>query len=471
MFCFEVRLFNFKKNSVFLGTLILSFSGLLCRGIGFFYRLFISHAFGEEAMGIFQLTAPVLMLAFSLTCAGMQTAISRYTASCSANNNRTLAAKYMFSGCLISLTLSLLYSVIVYSQAENISIFILQEKRCAPLLRICALSFPFSALHSCFNGYFYGLKNTKIPSITQITEQLIRVSCVFLLYHYFLSQNKTPTIALTCIGMLTGECMSFIISFLAYIFQSQSGTTLDNFFHFSNPHQGIPHSLRNFSSSKNTATPGFLTITGHLLCLSFPLTLNRVIVNLLLSYEAISIPSRLKDYGYSTPTALSIYGVLTGMALSLVMFPSTFTNSASVLLLPSISEAASKDNFSQIKKTIRQSIFFSCTLGFSCTFVFFIGGNFMGNLLFHSSLAGTFIRQLSFLCPFLYLHTTLSSILNGLKKTGTTLFINITALLIRLFFTVFFISRYGIAAYLWGLLLSELFSSFYCLYSLRKYFL
>lgn len=466
---------NFKKNPVFLGTLILSFSGLICRGIGFFYRLFISHAFGEEAMGIFQLTAPVLMLAFSLTCAGMQTAISRYTASCLANNNRPLARKYMFSGCIISLTLSLLYSFVIYFHAENISISILQEKRCAPLLRICALAFPFSALHSCFNGYFYGLKNTKIPSITQITEQFVRVGSVYILYYYFLSQNQTPTIAFTCVGMLLGEFVSFVISFLSYIFQHQDRTTLDKQF----PIPGQRRKIFSFSnyvpsgffSFKRSNIPVFFTVSGHLLSLAFPLTLNRVIVNLLLSYEAISIPSCLKDYGYSTQTALSIYGVLTGMAFSLVMFPSTFTNSASVLLLPSVSEAASKDNFFQIKKTIKQSIFFSCSLGFTCTFLFFTSGKFMGNLLFHSSLAGTFIQQLSFLCPFLYLHTTLSSILNGLKKTNTTLFINISALLIRLFFTLFFISHYGIAGYLWGLLLSELFSSFYCLYALKKYFL
>ena len=155
---------NFKKNPLICGTLLLSFSGLICRGIGFFYRLFISQAFGEEAMGIFQLTSPILMLAYSLTCSGIQSALSRHTASCVGIKNETLAKKYLFTGCFLSLCLSLLYSIIVYGQAENISIFILKESRCAPLLRICSLSFPFAAVHSCFNGYYYGKKNTQIPS-------------------------------------------------------------------------------------------------------------------------------------------------------------------------------------------------------------------------------------------------------------------------------------------------------------------
>lgn len=438
---------NFKKYPVIYGTILLSFSGLLCRGIGFFYRLFISQAFGEEAMGIFQLTSPVLMLAFSLTCAGNQTAISRYTASCMGIKNESLAKKFLLTGCMLSFSLSTLYSIIIYGQAENISIHLLQEERCAPLLRICALSFPFSALHSCFNGYFYGKKDTKIPSFTQITEQVIRVGSVFFLYHFFLQQNKVPTIALTCVGMVLGETASFLISFLYYLTVCTRRLPL--------------------KQSQNTPD-SFLHVIGQLLSLSLPLTFNRVIVNLLQSYEAISIPQCLREFGYSDKAALSIYGVLTGMALSLVLFPSTFANSVSVLLLPTVSEASSGKNYDQIRNTIRKSIFFSLFLGFGCTLFFLIFGNFCGIFLFDSSLAGTFICQLSFLCPFLYLHITLASILNGLKRTKTTLFINIFALLLRLFFIIYFIPLYGIRGYLWGLLLSELVSSFCCILALRK---
>lgn len=127
-----------QKNPIIYGTLLLSFSGLICRGIGFFYRLFISQAFGEEAMGIFQLTSPVLMLAFSLTCAGTQTAISRYTAACFGMKNESRANTFLFAGCAMSFSIALLYSIVVFNQAENISIYFLQEKRCASLLKICA---------------------------------------------------------------------------------------------------------------------------------------------------------------------------------------------------------------------------------------------------------------------------------------------------------------------------------------------
>ena len=461
-------MFNSKKNPIVYGTILLSCSGLICRGMGFFYRLFISQAFGEEAMGIFQLTSPVLMLAFSLTCAGTQTAISRYTAACFGIKNEIRAKNFLLTGCFLSLSLSLLYSIIIYGQAENISIFLLREKRCAPLLKICAFAFPFSALHSCFNGYFYGKKETKIPSLTQILEQLIRIGSVLFLYSFSLQQNKTPTIALTCIGMLLGETASFLISFFYYLVSS----TKKNY-NFTNLASSIQTSSGMNSAIINTKTgkDNFFSLCGQLLSLSIPLTFSRVIVNLLQSYEAISIPAQLKEYGYSTQTALSIYGVLTGMALSLVLFPSTFANSVSVLLLPTISEASSSRNYKRIKDTIQKSISFSLLLGFICTLFFFFSADILGVFLFDSQLASTFIRQLCFLCPFLYLHITLSSILNGLKKTKTTLFINTFSLLLRLFFIIYLIPLYGIKGYLWGLLLSEVISYLFCIFVLRKYFL
>ena len=461
-----------KKNPLIYGTILLSFSGLICRGIGFFYRLFISQSFGEEAMGIFQLISPALMLAFSLTCAGIQTAISNYTASCIGLKNDSFARKFLFTGCVLSLSLSILYSIFIFCQAENISIYFFQEERCAPLLRICAFSFPFSALHSCFNGYFYGKKETLIPSFTQITEQLVRVGIVFFLYHYFLRQNKLPGIAITCVGMVFGEAISFFISFLYYlIICSPKSTkalldkTQNNPLKSPSIFSKDPHIFHRKNVSCNTT----LSVLKQLLALSLPLTFNRVIVNLLQSYEAVSLPAALRKYGYSAESALSLYGVLTGMALSLILFPSTFVHSVSVLLLPSVSEASSAKNNSIIKNTIKKSIFFSLILGFGCTLVFFISGNFCGNFLFDSSLSGTFIRQLSFLCPFLYIHITLTSILNGLKKTKTTLFINIFSLLLRLFFILYFVPLFGMKGYLWGLLLSELLSSLFSIASLKKY--
>ena len=451
-------MFNSKKNPIIYGTLILSFSGLFCRGIGFFYHLFISRTFGEEAMGIFQLTSPILMLAFSLTGAGMQTAISKYTASLVAKSKTETANFYLFYGCLISFILSTLYSLLIFYNSETIAIHILGEKKCALLLRICSFSFPLSSLHCCFNGYFYGRKNTKVPSFTQIVEQIVRIGSVLLIYSLYRMHNMTPTIAITCLGMLLGEATALFLSAMFYLHKFRSSLS--------------PMPLPLLTNKKNNFFFSW-EIPGQLLSYSIPLTLNRVFVNLLQSYEAISLPSALKNYGYSSKAALSIYGVLTGMALSFVMFPSTFTNSVSVLLLPTVSEAESQSNENtqnkKLTRIIHRTILFSLALGVLCTLFFYFFGNYCGEILFQSTLAGRFIKILSFLCPFLYLKLTLCSVLNGLKKTKETLWINLFSISLRLTSILFVVPNIGIYGYLYGLLLSDFLASLSCFYFLRKW--
>ena len=54
-----------------------------------------------------------------------------------------------------------------------------------------------------------------------------------------------------------------------------------------------------------------------------------------------------------------------------------------------------------------------------------------------------------------YLSTTLHSILNGLGKTTSTFFLNVTGLGIRIGFVLFLIPAAGIKGYLWGILFSQ----------------
>ena len=69
-----------QKQTLIRGTAILTLTSFCTRFIGFFYRIFLSHTFGEENVGLYQLVFPVYALGFSLSCAGVQLALSRCVA-------------------------------------------------------------------------------------------------------------------------------------------------------------------------------------------------------------------------------------------------------------------------------------------------------------------------------------------------------------------------------------------------------
>lgn len=441
-----------KNNSLITGTIILTITGFVSRFIGFFYRIFLSRVFGAEGMGLYQLTSPVLALTFSVTVSGMQTAISKFVASETSTKDYRSSFRTLLTGFTISMLLSVSCTGYIYIFSDMIATRLLFEPRTAPLLRIIALSIPMATVHSCINGYFYGIRKTSVPSMTQLAEQIVRVGSVYLIYAAATAGGYTPTITFAVLGLVIGEAASMLVSLVAIYHR---------FYSLTHSHCMI--------SKMCQSTCSYLTETRRLLSLAVPLSLNRTLINFLQSVEAIYIPQCLQQYGYDNAKALSVYGVLTGMALPLILFPSAITNSVSVLLLPLVSEADANANYHAIRKAVRKSIKYCLFLGFACTTFFLLFGRFAGNLLYESSLAGSFIITLSFICPFMYIASTLNSILNGLGKTSYTFAFSMISLLFRLLFVFFAIPVIGIHGYLYGLLASQLLQTLLCVFAVRKY--
>lgn len=446
----------FCRNRTFIkGTLILTLTGLLSRVIGFFYRIYLSRLFGEEGMGIYQLLSPVLALSFSLCAAGIQTAISKYVAASVAKGNCKDSYRYLFTGLFLSLLLSVPCMLLLLMFSDFVAVHFLLEARTASMLRIIALSIPAGAVHSCINGYYYGIKKTMLPSSTQLIEQFMRFFCVLAADFLARRSHTVPHINAAVVGLVVGECAAMLISLLAI------------YFRFYREEAGAGKSSLPCSNAGAFGISRFHAVK-NLLVLAFPLTVSRIVVNLLQSVEAVAIPSRLCRYGYDSVTALSVYGVLTGMALPLLFFPNALTGSMSLLLLPMVSEADAKGNTDAVKNTTLKTIQSCLLLGAACTLFFFLSGPFLGRFLFHSELAGRYIRSLSLLCPFLYLCTTLSGILHGLGKAVSVFFVNIFSLSLRLLFVFFLIPAFGIDCYILSMVLSQLLSAFFYLFLLYR---
>ncbi|MCM1100845.1 MAG: polysaccharide biosynthesis protein [Clostridium sp.] len=445
------RKISFRGRPLIVGTFILTATGLITRTIGFFYRIYLSRLFGEEGMGIYQLLSPVVALSFSLCAAAYQTAISKFVAEYAGRRNKRFQP--LTVGLMISVPLSLLCCALICTQAEFIAVRLLLEPRTESMLRILAFSIPFSSIHACINGYFYGVKKTGPPALAQLLEQLARVGCVGLVSASAIAAGRTPSINVAVFGLAVGEFVSMSVALVA-IFRVLYDT---------------PARERHMLSPGRLGNSGNLVMFRSVLGMALPLTLNRIVLNVLQSVESVSIPARLRLYGYDNATALSVYGVLTGMAMPLIFFPNALTNSVSVLLLPLISENYAMGDMRAVKSAILRTIKFCAVLGLFCMSSFFLLGDYIGSTLFDSALAGHFITTLSFLCPFLYLDATLSSILQGLGKVGTIFVMNVISLLLRLAFVFGAIPRFGITGYLWGILTGQIVLSLLYLLCLRRF--
>lgn len=425
---------RFIKNPIVKGTFILTFAGILTRLIGFYYRIFLSNLIGARELGIYQLIFPIYILAISFCCQGMQAALTKAISSLCASGHRRKMKESFLITLTISLILSILATIFIYIYAEPIGIYYVHNEEAVACIRVICFGLPFAAIKGNIHGYCLGLKSSKILAISQFVEQIARVGGTYLVAISIVTENHY-TAVVAVYGIIIGEIISSIYSCISIHHHFKTLDTLCQ------PESTKP---KRFSMLPILLKDGVL------------MTSNRISMTLLSSLEAILIPAMLTIFYGDRDYCLEIFGVLTGMAMPFIMLPSTLTNSLSSMLLPAVSESKATHEGQRLSVMTESSLHFCTIIGIFSTVLFIIFGRDLGVVVFGNEMAGEFIFMMAFLCPFIYISATLSSILNGLDKTGLNLFYHLLSITIRICFILFIVPTVGIQGFMWSLLASHL---------------
>lgn len=418
------------RNTILSGTVILMAAGFITRILGFIFRIYLSGLMGSEGMGLYQLISPIYFLAFAVCASGMQLAISRLAAYENARGQKDHTHHILYAGLLLSLLVCVLLTLLLYNYAEWIASHLLLEERLASPLRIISLALPFSVAASCFKAYFFAHQNMNIPAMDQLIEQLGRIGVIYLLAPSLANGSLIDLCCMAAIGNVAGDAISCLYCAIVYAKDRR-------------PH--IP-SFRN--------TLSFTAYIPKLLAISIPLTANRVITQLLSSFENIMLPTALQQYGLSADTALGIYGEFSGMAMPVLFFPCVITNALSSNLLPVVARADATRNKPLIHQTICQSVSYTLLIGFLFTAVLFTCGSSLGILLYHNENVGTYITWLSVLCPFFYLQSTLGGLMNGLGLHQYSFIHNLLGDALRVVGLLLLVPLWGVPAFYAGMTVS-----------------
>lgn len=451
----------FRKNLVIKGTLILTIAGFSTRIIGFYNRIFLSGLIGAKEMGIYQLIFPLYMVAFSLTTCGNELALTKLVSSYKSRGDMC-TAKAFFKACFgINLALGLTVSTIMYKNADWLCIHILNAPECTICLKTICFGIPFMAMKGSIHGYFLGLEKSSVHGISDFLEQTAKVLGLYLLATYVCIRNQYDA-SFAVWGIVIGEIVAFLYSAMALMIHNRKRKQKLN----------KPLKCSDSAAHYNDFAADKAIYPRQILHLFFkdsvPLTTNRLALTILQSFEAIIIPTVLLLYYKDSSKSLATYGVFSGMAFPFIMFPSTITNSLSTMLLPAVSSASSTLNQGYLSRLCEKSLHFCLLIGMFSTITFYIFGPSIGQLFFQNKEAGIYLYQLSFLCPLIYLATTLASILNGLGLATHNLILTFIATIIRIGFIKILIPEIGITGYIIGLFTSYLFLTIACLHKLEK---
>ena len=162
------------------GTLILLAAGLITRVLGFINRIVLARFIGAEGVGLYNMAFPTLILVITITQFGLPVAISKSVAEAIALNDHKKVRKILVISLSITLFLSLLFTPTLIYFTPFLSEYFFTDSRVKWPLLVIAPVVPIIAISSVIRGYFQGKQEMKPAAISQLLEQLIRISLIVL---------------------------------------------------------------------------------------------------------------------------------------------------------------------------------------------------------------------------------------------------------------------------------------------------
>ena len=144
------------------------------------------------------------------------------------------------------------------------------------------------------------------------------------------------------------------------------------------------------------------------------------------------------------------------MVLPIILFPSTFLNSFSGLLIPEFSSFNVKQEKETIKKSIEKIFKYTIFFSFFVVGFFFCFSDNLSVLIYKNIEISIYIKILAPIIIFMYLDNIVDGILKGLDKQVSVMIINIIDLISSIIFICILLPMYGIIGYLIVLFISEI---------------
>lgn len=395
------------KRTFVYGAAILLAANFFNRVLGFLYQYLIMTHIGGEAFGLFNMVFPVYMLALVFTTAGIPLAVSKMISE-AISLNRLSRAHSIFRTALLFLTTSGgIIAFVLYIASPYLAQRIFPDPRVLRIFLICTPAIFVVSISSAFRGYFQGMQNMLPTAISQICEQLVRVSVGFTSAWMLLPRGIEWSAAGLALGMLAGEVVGLFVIMVQYQLQKKIKP----------------------SQSEEPVHP--VHTMKELFHLASPVTLGRLLATGLSALDAMLIPQRLQVAGYTAREATTLFGQLGGAAFTLVNFPSVFTFALATSLVPAISEAAARKQFQTVKLRSAQALRLTIFIGIPCLIILFFFATPL-SAFFKSQNTAPILRILAFGGIFSYLQQTSTGILQGLGKVQLPVFHSIISASIRI---------------------------------------
>ncbi len=301
-----------RRGTVWQGAFWLSIGSFISKLIGAVYRIFLPRVLGDYGVGLFQMAYPLYAVLLAISVNGIPTALSKQTAEKLGRGDEA-GAEALGAWAQVGLgSAGVLLAVAMELCAPFIARGLFSEPAATLPIRALAPAMGFVSLEASFRGYFQGRQEMSPTAVSQILEQVVRVSVMFPIALLLLPQGIERAAAGATLGAPIGAMVG--VGYLIW--------------------RRVHHKVR-----FRLATPVPLRDLGRLFLVALPMSLSGLLFPLMLLADSMFVPLRLTKSGMPLVKATALFGRLSGEAMPLVNLTMVVGAALAVSLVPAVARS------------------------------------------------------------------------------------------------------------------------------------
>ena len=385
-----------RQQSFVQGAVVLIAANLMVKAIGAVFRIPLDQLLGKSGMGLFNVAYVLYTTMLVVSTAGLPVAVSKMVAESVSLGRTREIRRIVWAAGLVFAVVGAAFSGTLYWGADLLS-GLVGNPAAAPAVRAIAPSVFCVALISVIRGYFQGLNDMGPTALSQLIEALGKLLLGYGLAHAAsakgLSLAQCAAAAVT--GVTIGEAVSAVYLLLRLCIRRRRPEPV-------------------FSDFVRPCG----TLLRELLSTAVPITIGSSVMSLTNLLDVALVMNRLQDAGCTIEQANALYGAYSNRAITMFNLPQTVILGLSVSVLPVLSGAFARQNFTQISRTVGAAVRLTLLLALPAGAGYLMLGEPIVDLLFgaDSVSAGGLLRILGLAVPMLAMVSLTNAILQAFGK-------------------------------------------------------
>ncbi len=390
-----------SNKKLLKGAFILALAGLAAKFLGVFFKIPLQRLIGDEGMGLFGLPYPLYTLMLSISITGFPAAISKLISERLAYEDIEGANRIFKISLAMLMLIGLFSSAFLFFGAEYIIALLNWPQDAYYSILGLSIAPLFVSIMSAFRGYFQGMQFMGPTAISQIVEQVGRVVIGVGLSYYTISMGIGYAAGAASFGASAGAILGVVVLVIYYFLFNQGPRRI----YFKPTNKDIQQKVSSWQ------------VVREIIWFAIPISIGGVLSSIMTLIDAVMVPSRLIQGGYSSAEITVLYGQLTGKAVTLVNVPLTFSIAMAASIIPAIAESYSKNNSYELKHKIKSAMKTTIIIALpAAAGLYLLAPQIIGLLWGQGEAGGHILRILSFNVIFISIGQILGSILQGMNR-------------------------------------------------------